>query len=235
VTKQARKAPRQAEAERNDRALLQAAREVLSTDGAHASVAAIAERAGVGIGSLYRRYRTKEELFQHLCTIVLGDYLAAAEEGLAQDDPWEGLVHYVTTSIEFTSGSLAPIAGTITVTPEMAVSNERADDAVKALVDRAHASGALRPDVTQVDLELLIEQLAKSPLIEQLKKQGRTDLADAALNARSRITAIALDGLRAAAAHPLPGHPPGYELFSERWASPASGVGDHDDHGPVQH
>ncbi|WP_158896386.1 TetR/AcrR family transcriptional regulator, partial [Amycolatopsis anabasis] len=174
MTQHARKAPRQAEAERNDRAVLQAAREVLATDGAHASVAAIAERAGVGIGSLYRRYRTKEELFQHLCAIVLGDYLTAAEEGLAHEDPWEGLVHYVTTSISLASGSLAPIAGTITITPEMAEQNQRADDAVKALVDRAHNSGALRPDVTQIDLELLIEQLAKSPLLEQLKKQGRT-------------------------------------------------------------
>ena len=220
VTKRARRAPRQAEAERNDRAVLQAAREVLETDGARASVAAIAERAGVGIGSLYRRYRTKEELFQHLCVIVLGDYLTAAEEGLAHDDPWEGLVHYVTTSIRLASGSLAPIAGTITVTPEMTEKSQSADDAVGALVERAHNSGTLRPDVTQVDLELLIEQLATSPLLVQLKKQGRTDLADAALNARARIIAIALDGLRATAAHPLPGHPPGYELFSERWASP---------------
>ncbi|RZS44883.1 TetR family transcriptional regulator [Herbihabitans rhizosphaerae] len=223
MSKPARRAPRQAEAERNDRAVLQAAREVLATDGAHASVAAIAERAGVGIGTLYRRYRTKEELFQHLVAIVLGDYLAAAQEGLAHEDPWAGLVHYVTSAIGLASGSLAPIAGTIAVTPEMADRNERADDAVRALVDRAHDSGALRPDVTQVDLELLIEQLAKSPLLEQLKKQGRTDLLDAAMNARTRITAIAVDGLRAPAPHPLPGDPPGYELFSERWEPPPVG------------
>ncbi len=224
MAKDTRRAPRQAEAERNDRALLQAAREVIAIDGAHASVAAIAERAGVGIGSLYRRYRTKEELFQHLCAIALDDYRGAAEEGLAHDDPWDGLVHYVTTSIALGPGSLGPIAGTITVTPEMADKNARADDAVKALVDRARTAGALRPDVTLVDLELLIEQLAKSPLLIQLKQQGRTDLVDAALNARTRITAIALDGLRATAPHPLPGHPPGYELFSARW-SPLPGDG----------
>lgn len=220
MTKQTRKSPRQAEAEANDRALLQAAREVLAVDGAHASVAAIAARAGVGIGSLYRRYRTKDELFQHLCEIALDGWLAAAEEGLAHDDPWDGLAYYVTSAIAFGPGSLAPIAGTIEVTTEMAEKNTRSDEAVRALVDRAHAAGVLRRDATEVDLHLLIEQLGKSPLLEQLGKQGRTDLTGAALNARARITAIALDGLRAPAPHPLPGSPPGYELFSERWTPP---------------
>lgn len=212
---------RRAQAERNDRALLRAAREVLAVEGAHASVAAIAARAGVGIGSLYRRYRTKEELFQRLCVIALDDYLRAALEGLERADPWAGLAHYVQTSIALGPGSLAPIAGTIAVTEEMAEKNRRSDEAVQALVDRAHAAGALRADVTAADLELLIEQLAKSPLLDQLAKQGRTDLIEAAENARGRINAIALDGLRNPAAPPLPGRPPGYELFTERWAHPS--------------
>ncbi|GAA2776817.1 helix-turn-helix domain-containing protein [Nonomuraea dietziae] len=87
---------RQAEAERNDRALLQAAREVLAADGAHASVASIAARAGVGIGSLYRRYRTKEELFQRLSALSLEHWNEAAERGLADDDPWRGLKGFIT-------------------------------------------------------------------------------------------------------------------------------------------
>lgn len=222
MTEAARKAPRQAEAERNDRALLEAARTVLAVEGAHASVAAIASRAGVGIGSLYRRYRTKEELFQRLCEIALDDYCTAAEQGLAHEDPWEGLAHYVRAAIAIGPGSLAPVAGTIAITKEMAEKNARSDEAVDALVDRAHAAGVLRRDVTTIDLHLLIEQLAKSPLLDQLNKQGRTDLNEAALNARERITAIALDGLRGTAAHPLPGSPPGYELLSERWVPQSS-------------
>ena len=93
------KAARRAEVERNDRALLRAARAVVAEDGAHASVATIAARAGVGVGTLYRRYRTKEELFQHLSTLALNDYLRAAEEGLAHDDPWDGFAHYVTHAV----------------------------------------------------------------------------------------------------------------------------------------
>jgi AcrR family transcriptional regulator len=212
-----RRTARRAEAERNDQALLKAAREVLSTEGAHASVAAIAAHAGVGIGSLYRRYRTKEELFQHLCEIALDDYARAADEGLAFDDPWEGLTHYIKAAIAFGPGSLAPIAGTIKVSPEMADKNARSDRAVEALVARAHHSGALRPDVTAVDISLLIEQLAKTPLHEQFERQGRDRLALAARSARDRIITIAIDGLHTPVNHPLPDTSPGYELFTERW------------------
>jgi hypothetical protein len=72
--------------------------------------------------------------------------------------------------------------------------------------------------VTTIDLHLLIEQLSTSPLLEQLAQQGRTELTEAALNARARITAIALDGLRAGAP-PLPGDPPTYALFADRWSA----------------
>lgn len=219
MTERTRRAPRQAEAERNDRALLDAARAVLATEGAHASVAAIAARAGVGIGSLYRRYRTKEELFQHLCALSLDQWIEAAEQGLACPDPWEGLAHYITTAIEFGPGTLAPIAGTIPVTDEMAAKYNRSDRATEALVARAHAAGVLRPEVTAVDISLLIEQLGKSPLIEQLDRQGQHRLIEAAVNARRRIITIALDGLRAGHPAPLPGYAPGGDLFTARWAT----------------
>jgi AcrR family transcriptional regulator len=220
VAERARRPARQAEAERNDRALLQAAREVLAVDGAHASVAAIAARAGVGIGSLYRRYRTKEQLFQHLSVIALDRWAEAAEEGLAHDDPWDGLAGYVTTCVDFGPGSLAPIAGTIEVTEEMTAKSQQADDALDALVARAQAAGVLRDDVTSIDISLLIEQLSRSPLLDQLAQQGRHDLTEAARSARRRLVAIALDGLRAPrpAGSRLPGEPPRMELFTERWA-----------------
>lgn len=211
-----RRAPRQAEAERNDRALLEAARAVLATDGARASVAAIAKHAGVGIGSLYRRYPTKEALFLRLLDLVLDQYLAAAEAALADPDPWDGLAGYVTAAIEF-AGSLSPIAGTLVLSEAVQEKNRLADEAVAAVVARAHDAGVLRDDASLIDVELLIEQLGKSPLVEQLAKQGRADLNEAAAGARARLTAIALDGLRSAGHPPLPGDPPGYELFSERW------------------
>jgi AcrR family transcriptional regulator len=214
--------PRQAEVERNDQALLRAAREVVAEEGPHASVATIAARAGVGVGSLYRRYRTKEELFQRLCTIALTEYLRAAEEGLADDDPWRGLAHYVRSAISFGPGSLAAIAGTIGVTPAMAELSARGDAAVAALVGRAHESGVVRADVNDMDVALLIEQLTSAPVVDQLTKQGRQDLLPAARAAHARLVAIALAGLRAPAAGPLPEPAPTPVLFSERWAVDAA-------------
>ncbi|MFF8957373.1 TetR/AcrR family transcriptional regulator [Streptomyces sp. NPDC014894] len=212
-----RRAPRHAEAERNDRALLDAAKQVLALDGAHASVAAIAAHAGVGIASLYRRYRTKDELFQHLCALSLDQWIEAAEHGLTYDDAWGGLVHYVTVCIEFSGGSLGPLAGTIAVTDEMEAKFSRSEELMRALVARAHAAGALRADAVATDISLLIEQLGKSSLVEQLGRQGRDDLIEAARDARTRTIAIALDGLRAGHPNALPGTAPDPGLLSERW------------------
>lgn len=225
MSKPTRRTYRQAETEANDRALLEAAREVVAVDGVHASVAAIAKRAGVGIGSLYRRYRTKEDLFQRLIVISLDQWLAAAEAGLAHDDPWDGLAHYVLAGIDIGQGSLGAIAGTIKITDEMAEKNRCCDTAVDALMARAHAAGVLRPDVTRIDLHLLIEQLGKSPMIDQLRRQNRTDLVEAATRARARINAIALDGLRAGAPRRLPGRSPDPALLSRRWERPAGNPG----------
>jgi hypothetical protein len=104
------------------------------------------------------------------------------------------------------------------VTPEMAALSARGDAAATELVDRAHAAGVLRPDVTDVDIALLIEQLGRSPLEEQVTRQGHTGLVEAARHARTRIVDIALDGLRAPAPAPLPGPRPGWELFTHRWS-----------------
>ncbi|MBB5134305.1 AcrR family transcriptional regulator [Thermocatellispora tengchongensis] len=213
--------PRKDLAERNDRALLQAARDVLAEDGAHASVAAIAARAGVGIGSLYRRYRTKEELFQRLSVLSLDHWNRAAEEGLADPDPWAGLAGFVRSCVEFGQGSLAPIAGTIEVTEEMSAKSRRGDELLRDLVRRAHEAGVLRPDVTAVDISLLIEQMGRSPLVDQLRKQARDDLLPAAFEARRRLIAIVLDGLRPGRPA-LPGSPPGEEMFTGRWAPDAA-------------
>ncbi|MEU4324877.1 TetR/AcrR family transcriptional regulator [Nonomuraea dietziae] len=219
---------RQAEAERNDRALLQAAREVLAADGAHASVASIAARAGVGIGSLYRRYRTKEELFQRLSALSLEHWNEAAERGLADDDPWRGLKGFIAACVEFGQGSLSPVAGTIEVTEQMEASSARGDELLAALVARAHEAGVLRADVTAVDISLMIEQLGTSPLLDQLRKQSRDDLVGAAMEARARLVTIAVDGLRAVHTEPLPGGAPSGGLFTERWARapepPATGA-----------
>ena len=87
---------RQAQAARNDEVILAAARAVFIADPG-APIAAVAERAGVGISALYRRYASKEELLRKLCADGLARYIEESEKALADDrDPWtafEALLH----------------------------------------------------------------------------------------------------------------------------------------------
>jgi hypothetical protein len=118
-----------------------------------------------------------------------------AEEGLAHDDHWEGFAHYATHAVLAGTGALGAIAGTIKVTEEMSAVSARGDAAAEELVSRAHDAGVLRRDVGAVDIALLVEQLGRSPLVEQLTKQGHAALVDAAQHARSRLIAITRYGL----------------------------------------
>ena len=110
---------RQAEARRNDLVVLEAARDVFTAQGADAPVSAVAKHAGVGMGTLYRRYGSKTELLQRLCVLAMDQALAAADDALAASDPWDGLCGYIRTCVELRSGALASLAGQIETTAEM--------------------------------------------------------------------------------------------------------------------
>src|SRR5215216_7126023 len=97
---------RQAEARRNDRLILEAAREVFVADP-EAPISAVAERAGVGIGALYRRYGSKEDLLRRLCAAGLRTYIAAAEAALADEgDPWKAFTGFMRRVVDADTHSL---------------------------------------------------------------------------------------------------------------------------------
>jgi AcrR family transcriptional regulator len=200
---------RQAEARRNDAAVLEAARDVFSTQGSGAPVAAVAERAGVGMGSLYRRYGSKAELLQQLCVLAMEQAQAAADEALAAEDPWTGLTGYVSACVELRTGALAPLAGQIKTTPEMLRVYRKGRGRLEEIVARAHRDNSLRADATALDIAWLIEQFSRRA----------ADAIDAEEEAsiRARLLAIALDGLRAPRSQPLPGRPPSRTHYEGRW------------------
>jgi AcrR family transcriptional regulator len=203
---------RQAEARRNDLVVLEAARDVFAAQGADAPIGAVAARAGVGVGTLYRRYGSKTELLQRLCVLAMDQALAAAGDALAAADPWDGLRGYIAACVELRSGALAALAGQIETTAEMRGTARRSMDQLDELVARAQAGGRLRADVTALDISWLIEQFSRRP-------PGRLDAAEQR-NVRSRLVAIALDGLRARPGRPgsLPGLPPGRDHYVNRWS-----------------
>jgi AcrR family transcriptional regulator len=205
---------RQAEARRNDLAVLDAARDVFTALGADAPIAAVAERAGVGMGTLYRRYGSKTELLQRLCVLAMEQALEAAEEALKADDPWTGLAGYIAACIELRSGALAALAGQIETTAEMRRTAQRGMACMAEITARAHREGSLRPDATAMDITWLIEQFSRRAPTPVDPGEER--------NVRSRLVAIALDGLHARTADRpgeiLPGDPPSPDRYVNRWS-----------------
>jgi AcrR family transcriptional regulator len=205
---------RQAEARRNDLIVLEAARDVFSALGADAPISAVADRAGVGIGTLYRRYGSKTELLQRLCVLAMDQALQAADDALAAADPWTGLAGYVRACVELRSGALAALAGQIETTAQMRTVARRSMARQNEIVDRAHRDGSLRPDVSALDVTWLIEQFSR-------RAPDPVD-ADEERNVRARLVAIALDGLRAQPGprtrESLPGRPPSRARYVNRWS-----------------
>jgi AcrR family transcriptional regulator len=201
---------RQAEARRNDLVVLEAARDVFTAQGASAPVSAVAERAGVGMGTLYRRYGSKTELLQRLCVLAMEQALAAADDALQASDPWTGLSGYIKTCVDLRSGALASLAGQIETTAEMRTTAARSMTRMEEIVARAHQDGSLRPDVTALDITWLIEQFSRRAPDPVEPPEER--------NVRSRLVAIALAGLRTGPDQPLPGRPPSRARYVNRWS-----------------
>lgn len=163
------------------------------------------------MGTLYRRYGSKTELLQGLCVLAMEQALDAADEALRADDPWSGLVGYIKACVELRSGALAALAGQIDTTAEMRSTARRGMERMADIVARAHQDGSLRADVAVLDIAWLIEQFSR-------RAPGRID-PEEERNARSRLVAIAIDGLRAPAGDALPGRPPSRDGYANRWSA----------------
>jgi AcrR family transcriptional regulator len=202
---------RRAEAARNDRLILDAAREVFVADPA-APIAAVAKRAGVGIGALYRRYASKEELLRRLSAEGLQQYIAAVEDALAQvdGDAWSAFAEFMRRVVDADTHSLTlRLAGTFSPTEELNREAAKAQELNVRLIERTKAAGAIRPDIVVDDLSLLLEQLAAVRVADEERTR----------QLRHRYLALLLDALHASSGTQLPGPPPGWEEIAQRWES----------------
>src|SRR6187551_3752942 len=92
--------PLRADAERNRRRILVAAAEVFAKRGLDAGLDEIARHAGVGTGTVYRRFPDKALLIDALFESRIDSLLEVARTALARPDAWDGLVHFLEKSIE---------------------------------------------------------------------------------------------------------------------------------------
>jgi AcrR family transcriptional regulator len=194
---------RRAEAVRNDQRVLEAAREVLAMTP-DAPLALVARRAGVGIGSLYRRYPSKEALVARLCLEAVLQVDAQARVALdrARSYPWGAFVGFMTGALaEGAALLVAGLAGTFSPNDELLGASERLQGAVRELLELVQAAGAVRPDVTAEDLALLFRQL----------RAIRLDDEQRAFALRRRYLELTLQAFHASGAAPLPGPAPGWK------------------------
>jgi len=212
ATDDARDRPRRgrhAEATRNDTAIVEAARELLLRDP-EASMAAIAQAAGVGVGGLYRRYAGRDELLQRVCGDGLRRFVELAEQALADDrDAWSAFEAFLGHVVDADVHALTVrLAGTFRSTVELRELAVRGGDLVDELVRRAQATGRLRRDVEAADVPMLLEQLTAV----------RVDDPERTVALRRRYLVLQLDALRTPQPSTLDATAPTGTELGERWA-----------------
>ena len=173
---------------RNRERLLHAATEIFSQGGPQASLEAVARHAGVGIGTLYRHFPTREDLFEAVYRHEV-EQLASLAEQLARDgDPVEALRTWLHANVRLVAAKRGMVEGLQLVahgSSELkAYSFERLTAAIGLLLDRAVAAREIRADVTAGDL--------LRTLLGIFYSQGPVDWQPTAL----RMVDVFVDGLR---------------------------------------
>ncbi|MEV8511802.1 helix-turn-helix domain-containing protein [Dactylosporangium sp. NPDC051484] len=174
--------PLRADARRNFEALIAAAREAFAEHGTGTSLEEIARRAGVGIGTLYRNFPTRRDLFDAVYLDEIGALCRAADDvaGLA---PWDALTTWLRRFVGYVATKRA-------IYEEMNRDSEMIRgtrgvlyEAADRLLTRAQEAGVARRDVSSDDLLRLISGLTAGGYVDEAQ--------------RDRVLAVAMDGVRA--------------------------------------
>lgn len=194
--------PQRADAQRNRARVLGAAEDLFAEAGNGATIEDIAKRAGVGVGTVCRHFPTKQALLDEVLTQSFRELVADADEALASAEPaaaFEQFVHHLAAH-QARRRMLAEQMATELELPPAAVELKAAmRAAITELLARAQAAGAIRDDISPADTAMLFAGIAQI-----------TAVAGGDPAVRERYVAVMLDGLRPAAANPLPGKPMQY-------------------------
>jgi AcrR family transcriptional regulator len=155
MPKKAARKPR-IDAVRNRERVLEAAKTVFSAGGADASLEAVARTAGVGIGTLYRHFPTRESLFEAVYRREVQQSADLAERLKAEAEPVEALRQWMRSIVRFVAtkkGMCEALALAVDKNSDLlSFSRDHLTRAVGALLERAIATGEIRDDVNADDL-----------------------------------------------------------------------------------
>jgi AcrR family transcriptional regulator len=183
------------DAQRNHELLVEAAREVFAEQGVEASLEEIARRAGLGIGTFYRHFPSREALVEAIFERRIGELVTIAQEAAADPDAWSGFSQLLEQMLELQAGDRVLKDVLMRYAPgasKLAGAREELRALSEQVLERAREQRALRADFTFSDLALLFWSFA--PLIDAT--------AEVAPQTWRRHLHFFLDGLRAEAGTP---------------------------------
>ncbi len=187
------------DAERNRQRILEAAMEIFNERGLEVTLDDVARHAGVGVGTVYRRFPSKEDLVEALFVDRIEYVAALAEEAGEATDPWSGLVSFMAKMTELLAGDVGLRQLLMFSTygrDGVSYARQRNLPLVARLVQRAQESGQLRLDLQPTDIPFIVFMLTDST---QFARQASPEIW-------RRYLSLLLDGLRPerAGVTPLP-------------------------------
>jgi AcrR family transcriptional regulator len=185
-----------ADARRNRAAVIAAAKKLFADEGLDAQIPDVAKAAGVGVGTVYRHFPTKEDLIAALAAERFERLAERAREGIAADDPWEGLCDFLRFSAQLQADDrgLCEVMGSRPEVMEAAAYAVGLDELCRQLVKRAQRSGELRKDLEWQDIPMIACSIGRLTPAEEGPAVGRWP----------RLVEIVIDGLRAPGSSKLP-------------------------------
>ena len=177
-----------ADARRNRDRLLEAAAELFAQTGSDVSLEAVAKRAGVGIGTLYRHFPTRDELVLATYQTEVQHLADAADELLAEREPADALEAWMLRFVDYVAtkrGMVGVLGQAVASGSDVpAKGREQIERAVGRIVEAGQAAGTIRTDMDAEDV-----MRAMSPLWAMSESPGWTEQAH-------RLVRLLMDGLR---------------------------------------
>jgi AcrR family transcriptional regulator len=183
-----------ADAQRNLEQILVAARDLVVERGPGVPLDEVARRAGVGIGTLYRRFPDRRALLKAVVLKALRATTAAARQAAQEgNDPFAALAYYLREALELRVSAVIPaVLDVLDLTDEdLRLARTESAHAVEKLIEDAHTAGALPKDVTFADIGMMLVRIAR-PLPGPLSAELKDELA-------RRHLELFIRGLRAGA------------------------------------
>lgn len=206
--------PLRADAERNRARILAAASEVFAERGLDVSLDDIAAHAGVGVGTVYRRFPDKDALIDALFEDKIDRAVALADASLEIEDPWEGFTTFMRGMCRMQAQDRGFKDALLLRGPgreRVAAARERIAPRAMKLLARAQEAGAVRADLGPFDVPMI--NLCVGLIADRTR--------DIAPDYWERILTILIDGISAQGrTTPMPAEPLDREAFTEAMASP---------------